>query len=60
MVKNSLATTHGSLSLFQLMSKHRSAISGPPFYKSRDIFMYLELACHAKQKSFVLHPRIAE
>ena len=40
-----------------------SAITGPPFFKSHDIFIYLESAYHDEQndgQSFVLHPRIAE
>ena len=55
--------SNGSLSLFKLTPELRSATSGPPFYISRDIFIYLESACHDDQnggQSFVLRPRIAK
>ena len=41
---------------------HRPKI-GPPFYYSRDIYIYLQSACHDKQhgdQSFNLRARIAE
>ena len=55
--------SNGSLSLFQSTPELRSAISGPPFYKLCDIFIYLEPACHDEQngsQSSVLRLRIAK
>ena len=38
-------------------------ISGAPYFKSSDIYIYLKSTCHDEQnggQSFVLHPRIAK
>ena len=64
MVKNSLATKRWILRFVLIDAHLHSAITGPLFFKSYDIFIYLESACHDDEQngsqSFVLCPRIAE
>ena len=63
LLQTHLLRSDGSFSLVQSTSIFRRLITAPSFSGSRDIFIYLELACHDEQngsQTFKIGARIVE
>ena len=61
MIKNLCTCHEAAFSLFKSIRIFRWFKTAPPFSRSRDIFIYLESACHDKKHGgFKIEARIAE